>query len=142
MRQSQQKSSAFFRLLKCLRRLWQKVWTQIRLLLLEQSVLGPRCFLLYLIRQNVRQLFAADDFSRRHFQMFFLSWRFNPFKPNLSINRTVLKQTVETTIRRHVESALFTYVPQREEDARLIWVRLRAGVLSGKNYAPAPHPGP
>ena len=25
---------------------------------------------------NVRQLFAADDFSRRHFQMHF-SWRFN-----------------------------------------------------------------
>ena len=27
--------------------------------------------LLYLIRHNVRQLFAADDFSRRHFQMLF-----------------------------------------------------------------------
>ena len=25
---------------------------------------------------NVRQLFAADDFSRRHFQMHFISWRF------------------------------------------------------------------
>ena len=24
----------------------------------------------------VRQLFAADDFSRRHFQMHFFSWRF------------------------------------------------------------------
>ena len=24
---------------------------------------------------NVRQLFAADDFNRRHFQMYF-SWRF------------------------------------------------------------------
>ena len=23
---------------------------------------------------NVRQLFAADDFSRRHFQMHFFSW--------------------------------------------------------------------
>ena len=46
--------------------LWQTVWTQIRL----QSVLGPCCLLLYLICQlNVRQLFAADDFSRRHFQM-------------------------------------------------------------------------
>ena len=31
--------------------LWQTVWTQIRLLLQEQSVLGPRCLLLYLIRQ-------------------------------------------------------------------------------------------
>ena len=25
---------------------------------------------------NIRQLFAADDFSRRHFQMH-ISWRFN-----------------------------------------------------------------
>ena len=25
---------------------------------------------------HVRQLFAADDFSRRHFQMHFFSWRF------------------------------------------------------------------
>ena len=25
---------------------------------------------------NVRQLFAADDFNRRHFEMHFLSWRF------------------------------------------------------------------
>ena len=25
---------------------------------------------------NARQLFAADDFSRRHFQMLFFSWRF------------------------------------------------------------------
>ena len=30
--------------------LWQTVWTQIRLLLWEQSVPGPRCLLLYLIR--------------------------------------------------------------------------------------------
>ena len=36
-----------------------------------QSVLGPRCLLLYLIRCNAMQLFAADDFSRRHFQMHF-----------------------------------------------------------------------
>ena len=32
--------------------------TQIRLLLLEQSVLGPHCLFLYLIR---------EDFSRQHF---------------------------------------------------------------------------
>ena len=39
----------------------------------EQSVLGSRCLLLYLICSNVLQLFAADDFSRLHFQMdFFL----------------------------------------------------------------------
>ena len=25
---------------------------------------------------NARQLFAADDFSRRHFQMHFFSWHF------------------------------------------------------------------
>ena len=31
--------------------LWQTVWIQIRLLLLEHSVLGPCCLLLYLIRQ-------------------------------------------------------------------------------------------
>ena len=34
-----------------------------------QSVLGPHCLLLYLICQYVRQLLAADDFSRQHFQM-------------------------------------------------------------------------
>ena len=40
----------------------------------EQSVLGPCYLLLYLFVSNVWQLFAADDFSRRHFQMhFFLS---------------------------------------------------------------------
>ena len=38
---------------------------------MEQSVLGPRCLLLYLIFSNVEQLFAADDFSRRDFQMHF-----------------------------------------------------------------------
>ena len=42
------------------------MWTQIRLLLYEQSVLGPRCLLIYLIRySDVKQLFAtttsADD---------------------------------------------------------------------------------
>ena len=34
------------------------------------SVLGPRCLLLYFV-SNVRQLFAADGFSRQHFQMHF-----------------------------------------------------------------------
>ena len=38
---------------------------------IEQSVLGPRCLLLYFLVSNVRQLFAADDFTRRHFQMIF-----------------------------------------------------------------------
>ena len=35
-----------------------------------QSDMGPRCLLLYFVN-NVRQLFAADGFSRRHFQMHF-----------------------------------------------------------------------
>ena len=50
--------------------LWQTVWAQIRLLQ-EQSDLGSHCLLLYLILSNVRQIFAANDFSRRHFQMHF-----------------------------------------------------------------------
>ena len=36
----------------------------------EQSDLGPHCFYIQFV-SNVRQLFAADDFSRRHFQMHF-----------------------------------------------------------------------
>ena len=45
---------------------------QTALIMQEQSVLGPHCLLLYIIRQyNARKLFAADDFSRRHFQMHF-----------------------------------------------------------------------
>ena len=28
------------------------------------------------LASNVWQLFAADDFSRRHYQMHFFSWRF------------------------------------------------------------------
>ena len=60
----------FSRLLKCLRSLYGKLLTQIKPLLQEQSVLGPR-FLLQNLVSNVRQLSAADDFSRRHFQMHF-----------------------------------------------------------------------
>ena len=41
-----------------------------------QSVLGSSLFACILkFSTNVWQLFAADDFSRRHFQMHF-SWRF------------------------------------------------------------------
>ena len=47
---SRQKSSAFLSAEMFKKPLWQTVWTQIRLLL-EQSVLGSRCLLLYLIRQ-------------------------------------------------------------------------------------------
>ena len=32
------------------------------------------CF--YTFVSNVRQLFAADDFSRGHYQMHFFSWHF------------------------------------------------------------------
>ena len=35
--------------------------------------MGPYCLLLYLICSNVRQLFAADDFSRQDFQMHIFS---------------------------------------------------------------------
>ena len=31
--------------------------------------MGPHCLLLYLLFSNVVQLFAADNFSRQHFQM-------------------------------------------------------------------------
>ena len=43
-----------------------------QMLLLEQSDLGPPCLHLYLMVSNVRQLFAADDFSRRHFSDAFI----------------------------------------------------------------------
>ena len=63
----------FSRLLKCLRSLYGKqcgprsdclFWVQ------------PVCFYTLFV-SNVRQLFAADDFSRRHFQVHLFSWRFN-----------------------------------------------------------------
>ena len=63
----------FSRLLKCLRSLYGKqcgprsdcsYWSSLL------SVLAF-CFYTYFI-SNARQLFAADDFSRRHFQMIFL----------------------------------------------------------------------
>ena len=37
---------------------------------------GSHFLLLYFIVSNVRDLFAADDFSRQHFRMLFFSWRF------------------------------------------------------------------
>ena len=53
--------------------LWQTVWTQIRLLL-GAVWSGSTLFASFLkFVSNVRQLFAADDFSRRHFSdAFFL----------------------------------------------------------------------
>ena len=51
--------------------LLQTVWTQIRLLL-RSSLFWVHAICFYtLFVSNVRQLFAADNFSRRHFQMFF-----------------------------------------------------------------------
>ena len=45
------------------------------MLLLEQSVFGAVCsgstLFTSILVSNARQLFAADDFSRRHFQMHF-----------------------------------------------------------------------
>ena len=48
--------------------------------------MDPHFLLLYLIVSNVRQLFAADNFSRRHFQMHFIlgALRVNPYKPTCS----------------------------------------------------------
>ena len=38
---------------------------------------GPTLFAsIFKLVSNVRQLFAADDFSRRHFSDAFISWRF------------------------------------------------------------------
>ena len=62
----------FSRLPKCLRSLYGK---QCGPRSDCSSVLGPHCLFLYLIRRNVMQLFATDDFSRRHFQMRFISLR-------------------------------------------------------------------
>ena len=56
------------------RPLRQTVWTQIRL-----PAVWSRSTLFASILQlvsNARQLFAADDFSRRHFSDAFFSWRF------------------------------------------------------------------
>ena len=86
--------------------LWQTVWTPIRLLLLEQSVLGPRCLLLYLIRQYVRQLFVADDFSRRHFQMHFflgaLRVKFKCFSQPMEKLFLELNREIESTHDKRV----------------------------------------
>ena len=49
--------------------------------------LGPPCLLLYLIRDYARQLFAADDFSRRlqqtTFSDAFFSWRFTGYEQTM-----------------------------------------------------------
>ena len=95
--------------------LWQTVWTQIRLLLLEQSVLGPRCLLLYLIRSNARQLFAADDFSRQHFQMHFyvistkISWA-GPISDILNMKQTAFVSCLYRTALDVMQHSVASYL--------------------------------
>ena len=82
MRQSQQKSSAYSRLLKCLRILYGKQRGPRSDCSYRSSLFWVHTFCFYtLFVSSVRQLFAADDFSRRHFQMhFFLgALRVNPY---------------------------------------------------------------
>ena len=71
MRQSQQKLSAFSSVEMFNKPLWQKVWTQIRLLLQEQSDLGPPCLLLYLncimLDNYLQQRTSADIIFQMHF---------------------------------------------------------------------------
>ena len=37
----------------------------------QTDPIGPHCLVILNFLSNVRQLLAADDFSRRHFQMHF-----------------------------------------------------------------------
>ena len=74
------------RLLKCLRSLYGKqCGPRSDCSSYMSSLFWVHAVCLYtLFVSNARQLFAADDFSRRHFQMhFFLGdLKVNPFKPN------------------------------------------------------------
>ena len=72
MRQSQEMSSAFSRLLKCLRSLYGKNCGPRSDCSYRSSLFWVYavCFYTKFV-SNIRQLFAADDFSRRHFQMHF-----------------------------------------------------------------------
>ena len=62
----------FYRLLKCLRSLYGKQCGPRSDCSYRSSLFSAHavCFYSQLV-SNVRQLFAADDFSRRHFQMHF-----------------------------------------------------------------------
>ena len=53
-----------------------------------ESVLRTHCFasMIHFI-SNVRQLFAADDFGRLHFQMHFFSCRFGVERVQLLVSR-------------------------------------------------------
>ena len=62
----------FFRLLKCLRRLYGKQCRPRSDCSYRSSLFWVYTVCFYtLFVSKVRQLFAADDFSRRHFQMHF-----------------------------------------------------------------------
>ena len=68
----------FSRLLKCLRDLYGKQCGPRSDCSYMISLFWVRAVCFYtLIVSMARQLFAADDFSRRHFQMHFFPWRFN-----------------------------------------------------------------
>ena len=68
------------------------MWSQIRLLL-EQSDLGPPCLLLYLnVSVMLGNLFAADNFSRRHISdAFFLC----ALRVNVSFKAYTLNVTLD-----------------------------------------------
>ena len=65
----------FSRLLKCLRSLYGSSVDPAQTATIGAVCSGSTLFASILVR-NIRQLFAADDLSRRHFQMHFFSWRF------------------------------------------------------------------
>ena len=67
----------FSRLLKCLRSLYGKQCGPRSDCSYRSRLfwVHPVCFYTQFV-SNVRQLFAADDFSRQHFQMHFFSWCF------------------------------------------------------------------
>ena len=67
----------FSRLLKCLRSPYGKQCGPRSDCSCRSSLIWVHtvCFYTQFV-SNVRQLFPADDFSRRHFQMHFFSWRF------------------------------------------------------------------
>ena len=77
------------RLLKCLRSLYGKQCLPRSDCSYRSSLFWVHavCFYTKFV-SNVKQLFAADDFSRRHFQMHFLTWRFR-VKPEILKYKTI-----------------------------------------------------
>ena len=99
----------FFRLLKCLRSLYGKQCGPRSDCSYRSSLFWVHtvCFYTKFV-SNVRQLCAADDFSRRHFQMhFFLgALRVNPYPVP---KRMCGKQIEQTDGLTHVGPAQFRY---------------------------------